>query len=62
MICSIGNVVKRIVFQNLILSAVLIACLVVGAVSGLLSLLLVVVAHEVSEFTVIGNGLRMLRE
>ena len=40
----------------------LIAYLVAGAVSGLLSLPLVVVAHGVSEFTVIGNGLRMLRE
>lgn len=52
---------QRIVFQNLILSAVLITCLVLGAVSGLFSLPLVVVAHEVSEFIVIGNGLRMLR-
>ena len=52
---------QEIVRQNLFLSAILIGCLVAGAVAGLFSLPLVVAVHEVSEFIVIGNGLRMLR-
>lgn len=58
---SLARRAQGIVRQNLILSAVLISCLVAGAVTGLFSLPLVVIAHEVSEFIVIGNGLRMLR-
>ncbi|AMV22611.1 heavy metal translocating P-type ATPase [Planctomyces sp. SH-PL14] len=52
---------RRIVTQNLVLSAVVIAVMVTGAVAGYFSLPWAVVAHEVSEFLVIGNGLRMLR-
>lgn len=47
--------------QNLILSAIVIASLVVGAVAGLFSLPVAVLGHEISELVVIGNGLRMLR-
>ncbi|MGX9948426.1 heavy metal translocating P-type ATPase (plasmid) [Bradyrhizobium denitrificans] len=52
---------RTITHQNLALSAVLIGGLIVGALSGLLSLPIVVVAHELSELAVIANGLRMLR-
>lgn len=52
---------QSVVRQNLALSAVLIAGLVLGAVTGMFSLPIVVIAHEFSEFIVIGNGLRMLR-
>lgn len=52
---------RRIVIQNLALSAVVIAVMVTGAVAGFFSLPVAVIAHEVSEFLVIGNGLRMLR-
>jgi heavy metal translocating P-type ATPase len=52
---------QRIVRQNLVLSAVVIAVLVVGAVSGVFTLPIAVLGHEISEFIVIGNGLRMLR-
>ena len=52
---------QRIVRQNLILSAVVIGVLVVGAVAGSFTLPMAVLAHEISEFIVIGNGLRMLR-
>jgi len=38
-----------------------IASLVIGAVSGIFSLPVAVLAHEVSEFVVIASGLRMLR-
>lgn len=52
---------QQIVRQNLALSVVVIATLVVGAVSGAFTLPIAVLAHEISEFMVIGNGLRMLR-
>lgn len=47
--------------QNLVLSAIVIGVLVIGAVAGVFTLPMAVLAHEVSEFVVIGNGLRMLR-
>ncbi len=52
---------QRVVRQNLSLSIVIIAVLVVGAVLGKLTLPVAVVVHEVSEFLVIASGLRMLR-
>ncbi len=52
---------QSVVRQNLGLSAVVIAALIVGAVSGVFSLPVVVLAHEVSEFIVIASGMRMLR-
>ena len=52
---------QSVVRQNLGLSAVVIALLVIGAVAGLLNLPAAVLAHEISEFVVIGSGLRMLK-
>ena len=52
---------ERVVRQNLGLSALVIAVLVVGAVGGSLGLPAAVLGHEISEFVVIGSGLRMLR-
>jgi Cd2+/Zn2+-exporting ATPase len=52
---------RSIVRQNLGLSAVVIAVLVVGALTGAFSLPVAVLGHEISEFLVIGNGLRMLK-
>lgn len=52
---------QRVVRQNLGLSVVVIGVLVVGAVVGAFGLPLAVLGHEVSEFVVIANGLRMLR-
>ena len=52
---------QRIVRQNLALSVVVIAVLVVAAVLGALTLPAAVIGHEVSEFVVIASGLRMLR-
>lgn len=52
---------QRIVRQNIALSAVVIAVLVTGAVAGVFTLPIAVLGHEISEFLVIGNGLRMLR-
>jgi Cd2+/Zn2+-exporting ATPase len=52
---------RRIVAQNLAMATLLIASLALAAVAGLIALPLAVVGHELSEFLVIGNGLRMLR-
>lgn len=52
---------RAIVRQNVALSAIVIGILVVGAVGGLFTLPLAVIGHELSEFIVIANGLRMLR-
>ncbi len=52
---------QTIIRQNLMLSVVVIGSLVVGAVSGLFTLPIAVLGHELSEFAVIGNGLRMLK-
>ena len=52
---------QRVVRQNLALSVVVIAVLVIGAIAGVFALPEAVIAHEVSEFIVIGSGLRLLR-
>ena len=52
---------QAVVNQNLALSAVVIAVLVVGAVGGWFTLPVAVLGHEISEFVVVGSGLRMLR-
>jgi Cd2+/Zn2+-exporting ATPase len=52
---------QRIVRQNLALSAVVISVLVFGALTGAFTLTVAVLAHELSELLVIGNGLRMLK-
>jgi len=51
----------RVIRQNLILSVLVIGGLISGAVTGILSLPVAVLAHEISEFVVIASGLRMLR-
>lgn len=58
------NLAKRnqsVVKQNIGLSAVVIGTLVIGAIAGVFTLPVAVLGHEISEFIVIGNGLRMLR-
>ena len=52
---------QRVVQQNLWLSGFVISVLVIGAIGGWLTLPLAVLGHEISEFVVIGSGLRMLR-
>ncbi len=52
---------QKVVRQNLALSALVISALVVGAVSGVFTLPIAVLGHELSEFVVIGSGLRMLK-
>lgn len=50
-----------IIRQNLVLSVIVIGSLIIGALSGALSLPVAVLAHEASEFVVIASGLRMLK-
>ena len=52
---------QRVVRQNLTLSILVIGVLVVGALAGAFNLPIAVLGHELSEFVVIGSGLRMLR-
>lgn len=52
---------QSVVNQNLGLSVVVISVLVVGAIFGWFTLPIAVLAHEISEFIVVGSGLRMLR-
>lgn len=52
---------QSIVRQNLVLSAIVILVLVIGAVAGQFTLPIAVLGHEISEFVVVANGLRMLR-
>jgi Cd2+/Zn2+-exporting ATPase len=53
---------QTIVKQNLVLSAFVIVGFAIGGLAGIFSLPAAVVGHELSEFVVIGNGLRMLRK
>ncbi len=53
---------KTVVRQNLFLSTLVITGLVIGALTGVLSLTTGVIGHEISEFLVIASGLRMLRD
>ena len=52
---------QSVVNQNLVLSAVVISVLIIGAVGGWFTLPIAVLAHEISEFVVIGSGLRMMK-
>jgi Cd2+/Zn2+-exporting ATPase len=52
---------RSVVRQNLALSVLVISTLAIGAVAGLFTLPVAVLGHEISEFVVIGSGLRMLR-
>ena len=57
----IGQRTRKVVRQNLILSIAILTVLVPGALVGVLTLPLTVLAHELSELFVIGNGLRLAR-
>ena len=52
---------QRVVGQNLALSIIVISILSLGAIAGAFTLPAAVLGHEISEFIVIGSGLRMLR-
>lgn len=58
---QLGRHTRRVVRQNLVLSMIILAVLVPGALVGALSLPIAVLAHEISELIVIGNGARISR-
>ncbi len=58
---QLGRHTRTVVRQNLALSMLILAVLVPGALFGVLSLPIAVLAHEVSELIVIANGARMSR-
>ena len=55
----LGRKARRISAQNIVFSLLLLAVLIPLAVSGLLSVALVVLAHETSELLAVANGLRV---
>ena len=57
----IGRRTRAVVQQNLALSIAILIVLVPGALVGWLALPAAVLAHELSEFAVIANGMRMAR-
>lgn len=57
----LGRRAQKLIRQNLLLSVLVISALVIGAISGMFTLPIAVLGHELSEFAVIGNGLRMLK-
>jgi len=54
----LGRRATRISRQNLLFSIVLLAVLIPGAVVGLLTVVVAVAVHEVSELLAVGNGVR----
>jgi Cd2+/Zn2+-exporting ATPase len=58
---SLGRRTRAIVRQNLVLSGIILVALVPMALFGFIALPVTVLAHELSEFAVIGNGMRMAR-
>ncbi|MGH7408665.1 MAG: heavy metal translocating P-type ATPase [Candidatus Methylomirabilales bacterium] len=58
---ALSQQTRRIIWQNLGLSAVIIVSLVLSAVLGIISLPVGVVGHEGNTLLVVANGLRLLR-
>jgi heavy metal translocating P-type ATPase len=57
----IGRRTRRVVIQNIALGLAILAVLVPGAIVGVFTLPIAVLAHELSELAVITNGLRLAR-
>jgi Cd2+/Zn2+-exporting ATPase len=58
---ALSQQTRRVIWQNLGLSAVIIVSLVLSAVLGLITLPVAVVGHEGNTLLVVANGLRLLR-
>jgi Cd2+/Zn2+-exporting ATPase len=58
---ALSQQARRVIWQNLGLSGVIIVSLVLSAVLGLISLPIGVVGHEGNTLLVVANGLRLLR-
>ena len=57
----IGRNVRTIVLQNVVFSIVVLAVLIPVALTGVITITMTVVAHEVAELLAVANGLRAVR-
>jgi len=57
----LGRVARTISTQNIVFSLLILSVLIPGALIGVLSIVLAVVAHEGSELLAVANGLRVAR-
>ena len=58
-VLRLGQTARRISWENITFSLLLLAMLIPLAVSGFLSVALVVLIHELSELLAVANGLRV---
>ncbi len=58
---QLARYTQRVMWQNVVFAIVVVLALSAGALAGVLSLSLAVLIHELSEFVVVGNALRLLR-
>lgn len=58
---QLARYTQRVMWQNVIFAIAVVLALSAGALAGVLSLSLAVLIHELSEFVVVGNALRLLR-
>jgi Zn2+/Cd2+-exporting ATPase len=57
---GLGRATRRVVFQNLAISALVIAFLIVTSILGVVGIRLAIVFHEGSTLVVVANSLRLL--
>ena len=58
---QLARYTQRIMWQNVVFAIAVVLALSAGALAGLFTLSLAVLVHELSEFVVVGNALRLLR-
>ncbi len=57
---DIGKRMKKIIFQNLVTSGIILFLLITGVLIGNVNLISAILVHEVSEALIVGNSLRLL--
>ena len=58
---KLGKIARAITTQNILFSLLVLSVLIPGALVGALTIVVAVVAHEVSELLAVANGLRVAR-
>lgn len=58
---SLGRVARAISAQNIVFSLLVLSVLIPSALAGAISVVIAVIAHEVSELLAVANGLRVAR-
>ncbi len=59
---QLGKKARRVSYQNIVFAIIVLAVLIPAGVAGLISIAMVVLAHEASELLAIANGLRAGRQ